>query len=262
MKVNWTKWAAERVVPVPGVPFTLKINLTKAEKAVPGVPAKPKLAEEVARGISLRLNECYSETGNHPRDTFGRDLVDVWCARAGVAFATHAVIATCAKGQLPSPRNATARPYRIRIDGQPWRRLREQLAAASPADRAAAKAIAAKARKKTAAYAEVRCGIAYAFCDPAWVKAELAGMFEEGYGRLVLLAAMPDAKTARAALVRLLDDPDIATYQLVEEAPPHVPNLMLSLDDKDAPLIRRALDKAWNKATKKPWQELVASMKR
>lgn len=262
MKVTWTKWAAERVVPVPGQPFELKTNLKKAEKAIPGVPVKPTLADEVTRGVTFRLCERYNEKGNHPRDTFGRDLVDLWCARAGVAFATEAVIATCAKGQQRSDPSQRARPYLLRIDGQPWRRLREQLAAASPADRAAAKAVAAKGRKKKAEYDEVRCGIAYAFCDPAWVRAELEGMFEEGYGRLALLAAMPDAKTARNALVRMLDDPDIATYQLIEEAPPHVPNLMLSLEDKDAPLIRRALDKAWNKATKKPWQELVASMKR
>jgi hypothetical protein len=260
MKVTWTKWAAERVVPVPGKPFELVTNLKKAEKTVPGVPAKPKLADEVARAIKLRVNERYSKEGNDPRDTFGRDLVDLWCARAGVVFATQAVIETCSKGQLPTMYNVNRRHYQLRLDGQPWRRLREQLAAAKPAERASAKAVAAKARKTSKGRDELRFGIAYAFCDPAWVKEDLAGMFDEGYGRLALLAAMPDAKTARSALVRLLEDDDIARYQLVEEAPPHVPNLMLVLDDKDAPLIRRALDEAWNNKTRKPWQELVASI--
>lgn len=257
MKTNWTKWAAAYVQPVRGKPWTLDVNLKKAEKSVPGVPAKPTLAEEVARAVKLRVNERYGPDGNHPKGTAVRDFVDVLVARAGVAFATQVLIEACAKGQLPTATYPRGRDYLLRHDGQPWRRLREHLAVASPAEVAAAKKVATAGRKRKG---EVPPALAYAFCEPSWVKQDLPGMFENGYGQHALLAAISDAKTARAALVRLLEDEDIARYQLVEEAYPHVPNLMMVLGDKDATLIKRALERGWNNKTRKPWQELYASI--
>lgn len=261
MEANWTEWARARLLPRPGEPWQVAVDLKKAEAKIPGVPASPKLAEEIARAVSLRVNERYGADGNLPRDTFARDIVDIWCARAGVVFATKALIGVCATGQQPSNSHPSGKAFELRRDGQPWARLREHLAAASPDDYAEAKAIAAKARKRKD---ELRQAVAYAFCDPAWVAQDLEQMFEAGYGQLALLSALPDAKTARNVLQRLLGeagiDEYIAEYQLVEEAPAHIPNLMAVLDASDAPLIKKALAKAWNKPTRKPWEELVASL--
>lgn len=235
------------------------VNLKKSEAKVPGVPAKKlDLATEIARGAELRLNERYDEKGNWARDSVPRDLVDIWCARTGVAFATQALLGACAVKLRPGSQ-LPGRPYGIRRDGQPWARLREHLAAASDSDRTAAKTHAAKARTRTD---ELRQAVAYAFCDPTWVAEDLEGMFKEGYGRLALLTALPDAKTARAALLRLLGEAGIEEriplYQLYEEAPIHIPNLVQQLDDSDADLLLKAQAKAFSTKVRKLWDDLVA----
>jgi hypothetical protein len=238
------------------------VDLKKAEAKVPGIPAKPKQADEVKRALELRVNERYGSDGNLPRDeAVLRALVDLWVARAGVVFATEVLLAVCAKPQEPRNSAPSGAAYELRRDGQPWARLREHLAAASEADQAAAKALAAKARS---AKSELRQAVAYAFADPSWVAADLDGMFEAGYGQLALLTALPDAATARQALLRLLGKADIdeyiAEYQLVEEAPPHMPNLIATLDSADAALVKEAAKLAWNKVVAKPWLELVGSL--
>lgn len=261
MKATWTDWARARLLPRIGEPWQVKVDLKKAEAKVKGVPATPELATEIERGATLRLNERYDEKGGHPRDSVARDLVDIWVARAGVEFATQAALGACAEPRRATSSRPTPGAYALRRDGQPWARLREHLAAASEADRAAAKKHAASARTRTD---ELRQAVAYAFGDPAWVAEDLERMFKAGYGQLALLTVLPDAATARAALLRLLGeagiDEFIPPYQLIEEAPPHMPNLMAILDDADAELIHKAHAKAWNAATRKPWAELVASL--
>lgn len=245
---------------MPGEPWRVAVNLKKAEAKIPGVPKKLDLATEILRGAELRLNERYDEKGNWARDSIPRDIVDIWCARAGVVFATQALLGACAVKLRPGLQ-LPGRPYGMRRDGQPWGRLREHLAAASESDRAAAKVHAAKARTRTD---ELRAAVAYAFCDPTWVAEDLEGMFKEGYGRLALLTALPDAKAARAALLRLLGEAGIneriPAYQLFEEAPPHIPNLVQQLDDSDADLIHKAQAKAFSAKVRKLWDDLAASL--
>lgn len=245
---------------MPGDAWRIDVKLAKAEAKVPGVPAAPDLSTEILRGAQLRLNERYDAKGKHPRDTIPRDLVDIWCARAGVVFATQALLGACAmERQLGL--SLETKLYELRRDGQPWARLREHLAAASEADRAAAKLHAARARTRSD---QLRPAVAYAFCDPTWVAEDLEAMFKHGYGRLALLTALPDAATARAALLRLLGeaaiDERIPSYQLFEEATPHLPNLLQRLDDTDAALIHKARAKAWNATVRKPWDELLACL--
>ena len=52
----------------------------------------------------------------------------------------------------------------------------------------------------------------------------------------------------------------VPKYQLIEEAPAHIPNLMRILEDDDAPLIVAAARRAWNTASRKPWLEIVACL--
>ncbi len=260
MKAKWTKWAADRLLPVPGDEWTVDVKLKKAEGNIAKgggdvVPAKPAVKTEVKRGVDLRLNEVYDEKGNHPRDTLGRDLVDVWCARAGVAFATEVVIAIGAEKQRARASiPGGPRPYRLRRDGQPFARLREHLAACSAADRKSAHEIAKGARD---AKSDVKQAVAYAFCDEAWVAADIKHAWQMGYGQLALLASLQTAKQGRDALA-VLTSAAVPKYQLIEEAPAHIPNLMKVLDDDDAPLIVAAAKRAWNAASRKPWLEIVA----
>lgn len=267
MKAKWTKWAEEKLLPFPGDPrdtWTVDVNaksLKKSEANIAkggggAVPAKPTIKAEVKRGIDLRLNEVYGEKGNHPRDTFGRDLVDVWCARAGVAFATEVLVAITDEPQREEAHRPGHRPpYRLRRDGQPWARLREHLAACSADERKQAHAIAKDARD---AKHEARQAVAYAFCDAAWVAADIKdGALKKGYGQLALLASLENAQQGRDALALLMSNA-VPKYQLIEEAPAHIPNLMKVLDDDDAPLIIEAAKRAWNAASRKPWLEIVA----
>lgn len=257
MKANWTKWARAQLLPVPGEPWKVSVDLKKSQTKVPGVPAKPALDAEIARGGELRLNERYDEKGGHPRDTIARDLVDIWVARAGVAFTTQVLLGACTQPRRETvSRKGPPPPYDLRRDGQPWARLREHLAAASETDRAAAKKLAEAARGRDD---ELRQAVAYAFCDPAWVAEDLEQMFRDGYGQLALLAALPDASSARMVLQRLLAD-QIRKFQLVEEAPPHMPNLVARLDEADADLVRQARDRAYKATLRKPWDALVDSL--
>jgi hypothetical protein len=260
VNVEWTAWARARLRPYPGDSWQVAVDLKKAESKIKGVPAAPTVDDEVARAIELGVNERYDTKGNLPRDTTPSDLVDILCARAGVAFATEVVVRACSEPQRARPHAPNVRnPYAIRHDGQPWGRLREHLAAAPPADRAAAHAAAATARARND---ESRQAVAYALCDPTWVAEDTDSMFARGYGTLALLAAQPDAATARDALARLLGktgrEEYIAPYQIVEEAFPHLPTLMLRLADDDASLVVEAARRAWNTATRKPWLEIVA----
>lgn len=260
MKTTWTEWARTRVLPFPGEPWTVDVDLAavvkRLDKAGAVTPMKPVYESEVALARALRVHERYDLKGNYPKDTHGRDLVDVWVARAGVEFALRCAIGAC------SGKRADGKSYELRLDAQPWPRLREHLFAASESDRASARTHATKARS---AKSELRQAMAFLFADPAWVSADLEGMFEHGYGQLALLAAIPDAKTGRLALKRLIEegpDPDeyIAKYQLVENAYPFVPTLMTRLDDSDADLVVRCCERAWNNATRKPWLEIAGSL--
>lgn len=261
-KLQWTDWARERLLPLPGETWTLTADLKKAEKAVlkaggGQVPAAPTVKEEVQRAVSLRVHERYNPQGNYPRDTCGRDLVDVWCARRGVAFATEVLIAVCRQ-----PREkANHRAYELRLDGQPWGRLREHLAVADAKERKAALALAATARKADKK-SELPAALAYAFCEQAWVKEALPRALDKGYGQLALLTALTDKKKLREALVFLLGETEeyVAKYQLVEYLYPHMPTVLQLLDDADAPMVVRAGEQAWNKATRKPWLEIVGCL--
>lgn len=266
MKTTWTKWAQDRVLPFPGDAWTVKVALKKAEANInkaggAAVPDVPKVADEVKRGVKLRLNETYDVKGNHPRDTFGRDLVDVWITRAGVPFALEVLIAICETPQLPSLASPHGpRTYRLRRDGQPWARLREHLHAIAKEERDEAHKLAAKARS---AKSELRQALAYAFCDAAWVEADMPAALKKGYGQLALLAACANARQARDALQFLMRDVGeggVPKYQLIEEGVTHMPNLMRMLDDKDAPLVVAAARRAWNGASRKPWLEVVGSL--
>lgn len=263
MKATWTKWAQERLLPFPGDEWTVDVKLKKAEANIAkgggfAVPAQPNVDAEVKRGVDLRLNEVFDEKGNHPRDTLGRDLVDVWCARAGVAFATEVLVAIGQEEQRERASTPNAsRLYRMRRDGQPWARLREHLATCAAADRKRAHGSAVQARK---AKGEVKQAVAYAFCDDEWVAADIAaGALKRGYGQLALLASLKTAQQGRDALA-LLTSTAVPKYQLIEEAPAHIPNLMRILEDDDAPLIVAAAQRAWNAASRKPWLEFVGSL--
>jgi hypothetical protein len=95
--MQWTKSAKARLLPYPGDAWTVAANPTKSSRAlaktVGAVPDEPVLADEVARGVAARLDLRYSETGNHPRDSRPRDLVDLWVAHGGLCFALEVVIA-------------------------------------------------------------------------------------------------------------------------------------------------------------------------
>lgn len=260
MKTSWTEWARARLLPFPGETWRVDVDLAAVErrlaKAGAEVPAAPTGDREIERATALRIHEQYDAKGNHPRDTHGRDLVDLWVARAGVVFATRCVIGACS---MPL---ATGKPYGLRIDAQPWSRLREHLFAAADADRAAAHALAEKVRDATS---ELRQAVAFAFVDETWVAEDLEAMFEAGYGQLALLAALTDPDTGRAALKRLIEEgPDadeyIATYQLVENGVWFMPPLMTRLADSDSDLVVRCAERAWNNATRKPWLEVVACL--
>lgn len=290
MNVDWSASATvrARVLPFPGKgapshlaapqPWAMKIDLKKAEAAIKkagggSVPASPSVDAEVKRGIQLRLNEQYDEKGNWAKDTLPRDLVDVWCARAGVAFATHVLVTICDEPQLARASTPKVRqPYKLRRDGLPWSRLREHLAAADR-DRDAAHEAAVRAGARKAKH-EARQGVAYAFCDQAWAQDDLKGALSEGYGQLAVIAALQDAQAIRDAMLFLMGERKVAgvaaapKYQLIENLVPHVPTLMCALlgdkddkdnkDDKDdKDLIVRAAGQAWNAAVRKPWLEIV-----
>ena len=247
MTIRWTTKAKALLLPFPGDEWT--IAKRPARTKVPD--GTLDVAKEVKRGLKHRLEHRYNAKGNHTHDTLGRALVDAWCARANVAFATEVLIAIC---KTPHKSKATPWPtlYQLRWDGQPWARLREHLACASDDARERAHALAAAARDE--AKGELGAALAYAFCDEDWVTAELDPAIESGYGQLAVLAATRDATQLRAAFERLMTAP---RYRF-EEIVPHVPCVMRVLGDAGAGLIVKAAGGASSNKARKPWLEFVA----
>ncbi|MFV8751116.1 hypothetical protein ACNOYE_11280 [Nannocystaceae bacterium ST9] len=247
MAIHWTKAARSRLLPYPGEPWPLILDLRASTKAlgksVGAVPEQPTLAAELARGLAARLGDRYDEQGNHPHDLLGAHLVDLWCDRRDVVFATEVLIAIA---------RACPTPYALRKDGLPWSRLREHLLSA-PADvRAQARALAAAARSEPAG--ELRPALAYAFCERAWVDEDLDEALRQGYGQLALLACLTEPAAIAGAIERVVE----TLFQLIEEAVPHMPNVMSRLGDEGASLIVTCAGLAWDKASRVPWLDLVA----
>ena len=248
MRLGWNDWTRARRLPFPGEKWQLSSPPKSGD-------ATGTLGDEVAVGVEFRLNERYDAKGNHARDAMPRDLIDQWCTAKGVAFATEVLVELCKTPQRERPHSPGQRPqYTLRHDGQPWARLREHLALVSAKERAAAREVAMGARKSGN---ESRQGVAYAFCDSDWVEEDLVDAIKDGYGQLALLASLQNAEQARDAFTNLLG-PTTPKYQVVEELYPHMPNLMLRLDDDDAELVVHAAKLAWNTSVRKPWLEIVA----
>jgi hypothetical protein len=252
--IQWTKSLRAKLLPYPGDDWTTESDLRKAAKAIEkiagAVPEHPTLEAEVQRGLTARLDHRYNEAGNHPRDTLGRELVDLWCARRGVEFATEVLIAIA----RTRPANAQTRedkPYKLRRDGQPWGRLREHLLGGSSEQLEAARALAERARGEPAG--ELRPALAYAFCDADWVAEDLEAALKAGYGQLALLSCL-SAEPAAATLRKMIGG---VRFQLIEEAVPHIPNVMSRLGEAGSSLIVGIAELAWDKSSRKPWLELV-----
>jgi hypothetical protein len=243
MELEWTPWAQVRLLPIPGRDaFDLDTSDTLTLGDMP-------FEELLEFGIAQRAHERYNEKGNHPNDKHGDNLVDTCVATGGVELATKFLVEVCGKKDH----------YKLRRDAGGWRRLRQHLAAAPEEQRAAAKTIAAQARRLED---ERREAVAFAFCDPEWVNQDLEESLEDGYGKLALLTSLSTPEQARGALARLLgkDGQYSPPYQLVEEAVDFMPNLMRTLDASDVGLVLEAAAKAWNKAVRKPWLEIVACL--
>ncbi len=258
MKVIWTAKARANLVPLYGEPWTVVANAKKSATAIGKagggvVPDAPTVAAEVARGTKLRVGEPYTAAGGEPKDRLGCDLVDRWCATAGVAFATEVLVGIARKRHRG---NAAGKRYQLRYDAQPWLRLREHLVVASPEDLAAARANAAPHRKGP--LGDLPIALAFTFCDPKWVAADLAKALETGYGNLAILTCLTDAAAVRRAIKGLLARTDL--YQLIEHGYRFMPNAMRVLTDADAALILDAARRAWTKQVRKPWLELVGSI--
>ena len=83
-------------------------------------------------------------------------------------------------------------------------------------------------------------------------------MFEEGYGRWAVLAAISDPTQARTVAKRLANhDPP---YQLYEEAVPHIPTLVKTMGDAGRPVLEQMVKKAYSKKALKPFAELLACL--
>lgn len=244
MAIHWTEAVKARLLPYPGEAWTLAADPRASARALAQLgepPESPTLAAELARGLAAGLDHRYDAQGNHLDDRLAAHLVDRWCARAGVGFATEVLIEI-----------VRTRPnYELRRDGQPWGRLREQLYGAAPGDRGRAWAIASAARRE--ATGELRPALAYAFCDPAWVDEDLDDALRHGYGQLALLACLAEPDRIATALEQVVT----TLYQLIEEAVPHIPNVMRRLGDAGSDLILTCASLAWDERTRAPWLELV-----
>ena len=260
MAIHWTKAARSRRLPYPDDPWPLVLDLrastralTKPSKTAPAigpVPERPELETEVARGLAARLDDRYDESGNHPRDLMGRHLVDLWCTQRDVVFATEVLIAITRTRPVKAL-SFTDKPYELRKDGLPWSRLREHLLGGSPELRERARAVAAQARREPAG--ELKPALAYAFCEREWVDEDLDDALAHGYGQLALLACLTEPARIAGAIEQIVK----ILYQLIEEAVPHMPNVMHQLGDEGAPLILSCAGLAWDKASRKPWLDLV-----
>lgn len=248
MAISWTQTARAHLLPYPGEPWTIALDLRGSaralDKLVGRVPEQPELAAEVDRGLAARLDHRYDDEGNHPHDLLGRHLVDLWCDRRDVVFATEVLIAIVRT-------RAADEAYEIRKDGQPWARLREHLLAGPAELRARARAVAASARMQPAG--ELLPALAYAFCERDWVDEDLDAALERGYGQLALLACLTEPARIAGAIERVVE----TLYQLIEEAVPHIPNIMSRLGEDGAALIVTCAGLAWDKPSRRPWIELV-----
>lgn len=240
-------------MPWPGAAYKL------AAKPHPEVPATPVHDDEVARALAAGIDQRYDDAGRHPRDPVARQLVDAWCARGGVELATSVLCAVArSPGRVVAP-SPTPRPYLLRRDGQPWRRLREQLVAADPTARERAKEIARRSWDEVGgggvSASHVRAGLAYAFCDDAWVEVALPTALRDGYGQLAVLAAVRDPEVLARSIDALFAQP---IYQLVEELVPHAPTIVETLGEQRIELIIRIARRAANKPLRKPWLAILA----
>ncbi len=248
MAIHWTKSARSRLLPYPGETWPLEIDLSasiRAAASVGVVPDQPTHESELARGLAAHLDERH-EPGNRSSSPLARHLVDLWCHRRDVVFATEVAIA------IAETRPATTdNPYSLRKDGQPWARLREHLLSAPSDLFEQARAVAASARTRGAG--ELRPALAYAFCERDWVDEDLDEALREGYGRLALLACLTD----HGQIADAIEQVAATLHQLIEEAVPHFPNVMSRLGDDGAALIVTCAGLAWDRPSREPWLNLV-----
>lgn len=256
----------KQVLPFVGGPrVSLKLRPVAALEKELGerVPAKPTQATEVARGVKRRIEACYDLKGNHDRSKTPALLVDLWVQRAGLAFTTGVLLDACSR-PVPRVNMRGVTAYSLRRDAQPWRRLREHLVAAEPAQVKEAHAVAERWWKQKppaealahASVLEVRCALAFSFCDQAWVHEVLDEVFEQGYGRWAVLSAITEPKAALAALKRL-SSVDTA-YQIYEEAVVHLPTLVKVAGPAARATLQKLRDRAFSKKVQKPFAELLA----
>ena len=262
--MNFPPELARQLVPFPGDPFTLKLKKPEALEKALGVkvPAIPDLATEAERAHELRVNRRYNEKGSWDRSPVGAMLLDLWVQRGGLAFATGALIKACNR-RLPRHNPPGEQPFDLRRDGQPWRRLREHLVASKDAKAVdAAHAEAARFWKlkpvdgfQEQTFRDLRCGLAFAFCDAAWVSEMIDPMFEEGYGCWCALAAVRDPKQARKLLERMVKE-DLR-FQLYEEAVVFLPTLVKTAGSAARPALEAMIEGAFNNKVKKPFLALL-----
>jgi hypothetical protein len=269
VKTVWTTWAAARVLPFPGQPWTvraldLKKSAARVAKAGGGeVPAKAVLADEIARGVTLRLAERYNVQGNDPKETIADDVVDLWVDRGGVPFAIEAAIGVTRTkvGVAPGER------YNLRRDGRPWTRLREH-AVAGGVD-VGALPVVRKAWGKGAweiGASELPYALAFLTCDRAWVDRVVAQcdvndkdeVPAPDYGQTCVLAAVTDP--ARASELLRITDKQPMGFHITEEAYDFIPTLMQVLPDAEAGYLVDIAESCSSKAIRKPWLEIIGSL--
>lgn len=246
---------AKQLVPFAGDAFTLKLKKAEALEKALGVkvPAAPDEAAEVKRAHELRVNRRYTVAGAWDRSAAASEFVDLLVQRAGLAFTTSVLIKACSL-PIPNDRGGPEQPYALRRDGQPWRRLREHLVASKdPKAVDAAHAVAAKVDPKKL---ELRCGLAFAFCDEAWLEPLIDPMFENGYGCWALLAAVSDPKQALALMKRIVKE-DLR-FQLYEEAVIFIPTVVKTAGPAGKPELEKMVARAFNEKVKKPFTALLA----
>jgi hypothetical protein len=220
------------------------------------VPTSPTLATEAARGAKLRINERYSATSMIPRDRLGDDLVDLWVARAGFAFALEATIAATRidKGGVgPDER------YELRRDAKPWPRLREH-AVANHID---VEPLVAKAWGNGTwklGMSELPFALAFLTCKRDWIDRVVAQAVDGylDYGQQCVLAAATDLKHASSLLRSCARNPQ--RFQLDEEGFEFVPTAMRVLPDSDAEVLVAVAETCASKKTRAPWLGIIGSL--
>lgn len=254
MPIEWSTTVAKRLLPFPGRGVALKPRPAAALAAAIGEALPASLSEdvEVERGVRLGIHRRYDDQGRHLRSAVAPALVDAWVQREGLAFATAVLARVCREPVPATPASPHPRAYQLRHDGEPWRRLRQHLAATTSAGAPLAAAQSARA----GAPGELGAALAYAFCEPAWVAAELEDAFARGYGRMAVLAAITDPALALSAGERLVSLRP--RYQLYEEAVPHVPTLAQTMGDAGRGVVEAMVAGAYGTGVRKPFAELLA----